>query len=157
MAVEATAALLLPGHQAAEAAVGTVRITSGGKIRAFVDTALNALPSGQLVLQAEGDAVSKAVTVAEITRRKLRGVHQNTQIGLVHPDPSREVGKKPARPKISITLSLCQLDATQPGYQRPLTEAEFLRLSEQHADEYSEPALDPGVSREGHETPMQIN
>lgn len=55
--------------------------------------------------------MSKAVTVAEIAKRRLRGVHQSTQIGMSGP---RGDGQSP-RPRISITLSLSQLDPRQPG------------------------------------------
>jgi DNA-binding protein len=67
--------------------------------------------STSVQLQAEGPAVSKAVTVAEIVKRRLRGVHQSTQIGV-----SGSVGDgRRLRPRISITLSLSQLDPKQPG------------------------------------------
>lgn len=61
----------------------------------------------------------KAVSVAEITKRRLRGLHQNTQIGL------REKAAGSAVPTITITLSLAQLDTSQPGYQPPLTDEEL--------------------------------
>lgn len=73
-----------------------------------------------LTITAEGSAVSKAVTLAEISRRRLRGLHQSTQIGLATVDS----GAAPA-PAIAITLSLTPLDASQPGYQAPLTQDEL--------------------------------
>jgi len=71
-----------------------------------------------LTIAAEGAAVAKAVSIAEITKRQLRGLHQNTQIGLVA-DADRST------PKIAITLSLAPLDASLAGYQPPLSEDEL--------------------------------
>lgn len=59
-------------------------------------------------LHAEGPAVSKAVTVAEIAKRRLRGVYQSTQIGLSALDG--DGGRR--KPRISITLSMAPLDST---------------------------------------------
>ena len=71
---------------------------------------------------ATGAAVGKAVSVAEITRRRLRGLHQNTQIGL----QARAEGDRSApTPTLAITLSLTPLDSSLPGYQPPLSEEEL--------------------------------
>ena len=74
--------------------------------------------------------MSKAVTVAEITKRRLRGLHQNTQIGLAPAataatSAGASASKHP-QPDISIVLSLAPLDPSQPGYQPPLTDEEIL-------------------------------
>ena len=74
-----------------------------------------------ITIVAEGATVCKAVTVAEITKRRLRGLHQNTQIGMT--STANQV--LPA-PTIAITLSLEPLDPTLPGYQPPLTDDEML-------------------------------
>ena len=147
-----------------DAPLATLRVTSGGKIRAYVKYSLEILPvcmhrispafanghthrasystrqqcrsvarslnifpnglarsqhSTSLTITAEGNAVCKAVSVAEITKRRLRGLHQNTQIGLT------EKAAASAVPTIAITLSLAQLDTSQPGYQPPLTDEEL--------------------------------
>lgn len=78
---------------------------------------LTAAPRSQrapLVLQAEGNSVSKAVTVAEITKRRLPGLHQNTQIGL-RPVDGESQSATDRTPTIAILLSTAPLDATQPG------------------------------------------
>ena len=92
-----------------------MRVTSGAKISALVERALEALPAGAVRLHAEGNAVSKCVSVAEIAKRKLRGVHQLNESGLADDG---------ARPTVGITLSLRPLDAAHPGYQPPLTDEE---------------------------------
>ena len=81
-----------------------------------------------VIICAEGSAVGKAVTVAEITKRRMRGLHQNTQIGVTPQDNLRH--SRPVydnvTPTIAITLSVAPLDASQPGYQPPLSESELL-------------------------------
>jgi DNA-binding protein len=68
------------------------------------------MQSKPLLIVAEGSTVSKAITLAEIAKRRLRGLHQNTQIGVTTAsDGSSSV------PTIAITLSLTPLDATLLG------------------------------------------
>jgi len=69
-------------------------------------------PLSPLTITAEGASVSKAVTVAEISKRRLRGLHQNTQIGLGAPV---EGNARRRSPTILITLSLAPLDTTAAG------------------------------------------
>lgn len=90
----------------------TLRVTSGGKIHACVARALDGLktPHSSIRIEATGNAVCKAVSVAEITRRRLRGLHQSTKIGFAAPKAD---GVKV--PTISLLLSLEPLDALQPG------------------------------------------
>lgn len=110
----------------------TIRVTSGGKIQAYVGSALKLLQENpvtqSVLLCAQGNAVAKAVTVAEITKRRLRGLHQNTQIGSVRTDESDGNDASAAtrsEATISIILSLQQLDVMQPGYQPPLSGEEL--------------------------------
>ena len=106
-----------------------MRVTSGGKVHSYVDRALQELtvPSRRplsraspclslprsifsthqvqqaMTITAHGAAVAKAVTVVEITKRRIRGLHQNTQIGL-------STTAADSVPTITITLSMCPLD-----------------------------------------------
>ena len=67
--------------------------------------------------------------MAEITKRRLRGLHQNTQIGLAPAAAATTAGASASshpQPEISILLSLAPLDPSQPGYQPPLTDEEIL-------------------------------
>lgn len=83
--------------------------------------------SNALTIMAEGNAVCKAVSVAEIVKRRLRGMYQANQIGLA--TPPRAAGQSAesatAAPTIAITLSMTPLDASQPGFQPPLTDEEL--------------------------------
>ena len=65
-----------------------------------------------LLIVAEGAAVSKAITLAEITKRRMRGLHQNTQIGVAAAGDGAANGSVPM---ITITLSAVPLDASLPG------------------------------------------
>ena len=83
--------------------------------------ALSQLEAGSAVtIVAEGKAVYKAITVAEIAKRRVRGLHQNTQVGATHAKRS-ELDEAATVPMIQITLSSQALDENQPGYQHPLT------------------------------------
>ena len=102
-----------------------VRVTSGRKVCACVDGVLKVLlEQGVVVVGAHGAAVGKAVTVAEIVKRRVRGVYQNTQIGL-HDGKGSAGGRTVREPCLTITLSTTPLDATAPGYQPPLTDCEW--------------------------------
>jgi DNA-binding protein len=75
---------------------------------------------------AQGMGIAKAVTVAEITKRRLRGLHQNTQISLLsnasHDSAGGEAASAASKadvPAIVITLSMLPLDPTEPGCTGP--------------------------------------
>lgn len=75
------------------------------------------MQAGAVTITAEGNSVAKAITVAEITRRQLGGLHQNTQIGVlqVMADEGNAVIASSQQPSIIIILSLIPLDPTLPG------------------------------------------
>ncbi|XP_037310532.2 ribonuclease P protein subunit p25-like protein [Pungitius pungitius] len=120
-----------------------VRVRDGSKIRHPLRFALSrmeerrAAGSGateghacrQIVLTASGKGVSKAITCAEMVKRRVGGLHQLTQLqfstveevwdpleataGLDSLTVSRNL------PNIWILLSRDTLDRSQPGYQEP--------------------------------------
>lgn len=81
-----------------------------------------------VVLKAMGHAISKAVTVAEVLKHRVEGLHQITQISSIETvdvfEPLEEgldrVENKRHIPGICIRLSLDPLDESDPGYQAPL-------------------------------------
>lgn len=81
-----------------------------------------------MVLKAMGHAISKAVTVAEVLKHRVAGLHQVTQLSSVETvdvfEPLEEgldrVESKRHIPGICIRLSLDPLDEGDPGYQAPL-------------------------------------
>ncbi|XP_074557284.1 uncharacterized protein LOC141813250 isoform X1 [Curcuma longa] len=108
-----------------------IRITSQGVIRNYVSYATSLLQDKlvrEIVLKAMGQAISKAVAVAEIIKKRNRGLYQDTAIssvsitdvwepieeGLVPLETTRHVSM------ISISLSARELNKNSPGYQVPL-------------------------------------
>ncbi|OAY64906.1 Ribonuclease P protein subunit p25-like protein [Ananas comosus] len=108
-----------------------VRITTQGLIRNYVNYATSLLQEKrvrEIVLKAMGQAISKTVAVAEIMKKRIPGLHQETSTssvsitdvwepieeGLVPLETTRHVSV------ISITLSPRELNKDSPGYQAPV-------------------------------------
>jgi len=109
-----------------------IRITTQGKMRNYISYATKLFQEKQateVILKAMGRAINKTVTIAEIIKRRISGLHQITRIdstditdvwepledGLDRVETVRHVSS------IQITLSTKQLDATDIGYQPPLS------------------------------------
>lgn len=115
-----------------------IRITAQGKLSRYVGYAVRLLenqekPVKELVLKAMGRAINKTVTLAELIKRKVFGLHQITRIESteIHDvwEPLEEGLDKvqTSRPVASITiiLSLSPLESSDPGYQAPLSKEQF--------------------------------
>ncbi|CAL9768764.1 unnamed protein product [Musa acuminata subsp. burmannicoides] len=104
-----------------------IRITSQGVIRNYVSYATSLLQERrgrEIVLKAMGQAISKAVAIAEIIKKRFPGLYQDTAIssvsitdvwepieeGLVPLETTRHVSM------ISISLSTRELNKNSPGY-----------------------------------------
>ncbi|KAH1239918.1 Ribonuclease P protein subunit p25-like protein [Glycine max] len=107
-----------------------IRITTQGAIRNYITYASSLLQekhASEIVLKAMGQAISKTVAIAEILKKRIPKLHQDTGIssvsivdtwepieeGLVPVEMTRHVSM------ISITLSTRELDENSPGYQAP--------------------------------------
>ncbi|KAK8688595.1 hypothetical protein V6N13_087352 [Hibiscus sabdariffa] len=107
-----------------------IRITSLGAIRNYINYAIALLQDKhvkEIVLKAMGQAISKAVAIAEILKKRVPRLHQDTAIssvsitdvwepieeGLVPVEMTRQVSM------ISITLSTKELNKNSVGYQAP--------------------------------------
>ncbi|KAL6766819.1 RPP25 [Auxenochlorella protothecoides x Auxenochlorella symbiontica] len=91
-----------------------------------------------ITLKAMGQAIGKAVSVAEILKRRVAGLHQlvatstvaltdvwePTVEGLERIETTRYASA------IEITLSKTELDTSKPGYQAPLSESDVLSSPE---------------------------
>eukprot|EP00977_Amphora_coffeiformis_P013480 scaffold3570_cov227-Amphora_coffeaeformis.AAC.14 len=106
-----------------------VRITQQGKPRAYISFGMNLFESGseKIVLKAMGRAINKAVTIAEILKRKLplHQVNTLTSVEMVDVYEPMEEGLDVVTSRryvscILITLSLSALDTSNSGYQPPL-------------------------------------
>ncbi|KAL2540742.1 Alba DNA/RNA-binding protein [Abeliophyllum distichum] len=107
-----------------------IRITSQGLVRNYISYATSLLQERdgkEIVLKAMGQAISKTVAIAEIIKRKIPRLHQDTatssmritdtfepiEEGLEIVEQTRHVSM------ISITLSTKELNKNSPGYQAP--------------------------------------
>ncbi|GLJ27840.1 hypothetical protein SUGI_0546360 [Cryptomeria japonica] len=108
-----------------------IRIASLGWPRKYITNAITLLGDrgvSTVVLKAMGNAISKAVKVAEVIKRRIPNLHQNTTIGSAAVSYTREPVKEGLLPLetmrhvsiITITLSTTQLDTSSTGYQPPL-------------------------------------
>eukprot|EP00041_Stephanoeca_diplocostata_P007085 m.97683 g.97683 ORF g.97683 m.97683 type:complete len:168 (+) comp16724_c0_seq2:273-776(+) len=136
---------VIPTPQAMMTSPNTIRITLNGKLHSYVAVGrklLEASPeTGQLTVKGEGRAVTKAISVAEILKHRVHGLHQVTTIGMattreywdpkpVSPDgtsstamlDSVQVSRK--IPTVEILLSLAPVDPATLGYQPPLPHTE---------------------------------
>jgi len=110
-----------------------IRVTAQGKMRNYITYATSLLQkkkSNEVILKAMGRAINKTVTIAEIIKRRIPGLHQVTSIdstditdvwepieeGLNNVETTRHVSS------LQIILSTKVLDTSQPGYQPPLPE-----------------------------------
>ncbi|XP_073146091.1 uncharacterized protein [Henckelia pumila] len=108
-----------------------IRITSQGRMRSYISYAMNLLQekgSDEIVFKAMGRAINKTVTIVELIKRRIVGLHQIIAIqsvdiidtwepleeGLQTLETTRKVSM------VTITLSKKQLDKENIGYQQPI-------------------------------------
>ncbi|KAE8793414.1 hypothetical protein D1007_31998 [Hordeum vulgare] len=108
-----------------------IRITALGRMRNYIGYGMSLLEENghdEIIIKAMGRAINKTVMVAELIKRRVAGLHQNTSIesvgitdtwepleeGLVPLETTRHVSM------ISLTLSKEPLDTSSPGYQPPI-------------------------------------
>eukprot|EP00644_Phytophthora_capsici_P010447 jgi/Phyca11/80841/gw1.30.556.1 len=117
-------------EQTTQVEANEIRITQQGKVRSYISYAngLFAKSERRVVLKAMGNAISKAVTVAEILKHRVANLHQVTRISSIETvdvyEPLEEgldrIETTRHIPGISIQLSLDELDRDDPGYQSPI-------------------------------------
>ncbi|KAJ0040254.1 hypothetical protein Pint_27050 [Pistacia integerrima] len=108
-----------------------IRITSQGRMRNYITYATTLLQekgSSEIVLKAMGRAINKTVMIAELIKRRIVGLHQNTSIGSTDITDMWEPLEEGLLPlettrhvsMITITLSKKELNTSSTGYQPPL-------------------------------------
>ncbi|MCO5581145.1 hypothetical protein L7F22_035023 [Adiantum nelumboides] len=123
-----------------------IRITTLGKMRNYITYATSLLQdksTPEIVLKAMGRAINKSVTIAEIIKRRVAGLHQITSIGSTDItdvwEPLEEglhaLEQVRHVSMISITLSVQELDTTSTGYQPPLAPELVKPLASENEDE----------------------
>merc|ERR1712136_705138 len=111
-----------------------IRITAIRSVSAYVTraaTVFNELEMPFITITATGNALSKAVTLAEVVKRRFKGLHQITTLGTTEIvdeyEPIEEgldrVTDTRSVTFIEIKLSKDPLDTTDKGYQPPIDEA----------------------------------
>jgi len=120
--------------EAVEKAEEEIRLTATGSISAYVSRAaklFNELEKSKIIITATGNALTKAVTTAEVIKRRFKGLHQITKIGSTEIvdeyEPIEEgldkVTDTRTVPFVEITLSKDSLDSSDLGYQAPIDES----------------------------------
>ncbi|KDP36881.1 hypothetical protein JCGZ_08172 [Jatropha curcas] len=108
-----------------------IRITSQGRMRSYISYAMSLLQekgSNEIVFKAMGRAINKTVTIVELIKRRIVGLHQITAIGSTDITDTWEPLEEGLLPlettrhvsMITITLSKKELDTSAVGYQPPL-------------------------------------
>ncbi|KAF1899708.1 hypothetical protein Lal_00019838 [Lupinus albus] len=108
-----------------------IRITSQGRMRNYITYAMTLLQekgSNEIVFKAMGRAINKTVTIVELIKRRIVGLHQNTAIGSTDITDTWEPLEEGLLPlettrhvsMITITLSKNELNTSSVGYQPPL-------------------------------------
>ncbi|XP_015887333.1 uncharacterized protein LOC107422410 [Ziziphus jujuba] len=108
-----------------------IRITSQGRMRNYITYAMSLLQekgSNEIVFKAMGRAINKTVTIVELIKRRIVGLHQITSIGSTDITDTWEPLEEGLLPlettrhvsMIVITLSKKELNKASAGYQPPL-------------------------------------
>nr|XP_043632293.1 RNA-binding protein FUS-like isoform X3 [Erigeron canadensis] len=108
-----------------------IRITSQGRMRSYITYAMNLLQekgSEEIQFKAMGRAINKTVTIVELIKRRIVGLHQITSIGSTDITDTWEPLEEGLLPlettrhvsMITITLSKKELNTSSIGYQEPL-------------------------------------
>ncbi|KAJ8762300.1 hypothetical protein K2173_007457 [Erythroxylum novogranatense] len=108
-----------------------IRITSQGRMRSYISYAMSLLQekgSNEIVFKAMGRAINKTVTIVELIKRRIVGLHQITSIGSTDITDTWEPLEEGLLPlettrhvsMITIILSKKELNTSAVGYQPPL-------------------------------------
>ncbi|MBA0782156.1 hypothetical protein Gotri_003019 [Gossypium trilobum] len=108
-----------------------LRITAQGRMRNYISYAITLLQekgANEIVLKATGRAINKTVMIAELIKRRIAGLHQNTSTGSIDITDTWEPLEEGLLPLettrhvsiITITLSKKELDSSSIGYQPPI-------------------------------------
>ncbi|KAI3776503.1 hypothetical protein L1987_46288 [Smallanthus sonchifolius] len=108
-----------------------IRITSQGRTRNYITYAMSLLQdkgSSEIVFKAMGRAINKTVTIVELIKRRIVGLHQITSIGSTDITDTWEPLEEGLLPiettrhvsMIIVTLSKEELNTSSIGYQPPL-------------------------------------
>ncbi|KAL0456821.1 UNVERIFIED_CONTAM: Ribonuclease P protein subunit p25-like protein [Sesamum latifolium] len=138
-----------------------IRVTAQGLIRNYITYATSLFQDKhekEIILKAMGQAISKAVAIAEIIKKRIPGLHQNISTSsttITDAYEPIEEGLNPLEMKrqvslIAITLSTIELNKNSPGYQAPtLKQANEENQQEQQTNPSTLSSADAGEGMEG--------
>lgn len=116
-----------------------IRITKEGILSKYIGYAFRLIQDEKksLIIKAMGKTINKGITVAEIIKRRIPGLHQITELGTVQVvdvyEPLEEgldrVELTRLIASVTIELSFRQLDTNHFGYQPPISPELFAQLS----------------------------
>ncbi|KAK9001544.1 hypothetical protein V6N11_083326 [Hibiscus sabdariffa] len=118
-----------------------LRITAQGRMRNYISYAITLFQekaADEILLKATGRAINKTVMIAELIKRRIAGLHQNTLIGSIDITDTWEPLEEGLLPLettrhvsiITITLSKKELDSSSIGYQPPIPADQVKPLTE---------------------------
>ncbi|GFN75692.1 ribonuclease p protein subunit p25-like protein [Plakobranchus ocellatus] len=107
-----------------------MKVTNGSKIRNVMGFAMSSMGDNSvrhMTWNGTGNAINKTISCVEIMKRKIKGLHQITQIGYLRVEDFWEpkvegldsLKVNTNIPAISILLSKDPLDTSNPSYQAP--------------------------------------
>ncbi|XP_076232435.1 ribonuclease P protein subunit Rpp25 [Calliopsis andreniformis] len=109
-----------------------MRVKSGTKIRNVLGYALKEFPNYEnVVWTSAGCGIGKAISCAELFKKKQKGLHQITKLRYVQSQKSKAENKNGASveqrhvPEVYILLAKEIKDTSEPGYQGPNDCGEF--------------------------------
>ena len=143
-----------------------IRITSTGKTRSYISYATNLLQENKedkVVIKAMGKAINKGITIAEIVKHRVEGLHQITELDsneITEEFETTEEGlpnieKKRTVSSISITLSLKTLDTKHIGYQKPIPVDQVKDLSQMEIEDESEEEVEKSEEKKETKKPKK--
>ncbi|XP_031841028.2 ribonuclease P protein subunit Rpp25 isoform X1 [Nomia melanderi] len=110
-----------------------MHVKSGTKIRNVLGYALKEFPNcSSVVWTSAGNSVGKAISCAELFKKKHKGLHQITSLRYTRSEKSKAKSENGAEmearhvPEIYILLAKEVKDTSVPGYQAPDDNGEFL-------------------------------
>jgi len=121
---------------------GDIRVAAMGSLSSYVTYAGKLFHEDEredVTIKATGNALTKAVNLAEVIKRRFKGLHQLTKIFSTEISDEYEAIDAEAGLEnvtytktvsvVEITLSKVELKTDEPGYQAPLPESEVIEVS----------------------------
>merc|ERR1712060_188550 len=121
-----------------------IRVTAVGSVAAYcarANTLFNEQDKKTITITGTGNAITKAVTLAEVAKRRFKGLHQVTSLSTTEIvdeyEPLEEGLDKVTETRtlscIEIKLSKDALDTSDKGYQAPLPDSEITEYDPEKA------------------------